>query len=98
MSIIKRLSTPEFDQHQNELRAIYKQWIKDGMNYNQHTWDEFRDLICGATTRKGIPCKQTALYSNGRCKFHGGLSCGPKTKKGKQASTSNLQRWRENRK
>lgn len=37
---------------------------------------------CGATTRKGTPCQCKPLR-NGRCKFHGGMSTGPKTPEGK---------------
>jgi hypothetical protein len=37
---------------------------------------------CGAKTRKGSPCQCKPLR-NGRCKFHGGLSTGPKTPEGK---------------
>ncbi|WP_338026748.1 HGGxSTG domain-containing protein [Comamonas aquatica] len=44
---------------------------------------------CGARTRKGTPCKSKVLYRGGRCKLHGGLSTGPKTKKGKAASRRN---------
>lgn len=44
---------------------------------------------CGAMTRKGTPCKSKVLYRGGRCKLHGGLSTGPKTKKGKAASRRN---------
>jgi hypothetical protein len=40
-------------------------------------------LECGARTRAGTSCKLTALYRNGRCKFHGGLSTGPKTPEGR---------------
>lgn len=32
---------------------------------------------CGAKTRKGTPCQAQAL-ANGRCKYHGGLSTGPR--------------------
>lgn len=35
--------------------------------------------ICGAKTRKGIPCKKSPLQ-NGRCRLHGGKSTGPKNK------------------
>lgn len=42
-----------------------------------------RYLVCGARTRKGTPCKQRNLERNGRCKFHGGLSTGPRTPEGK---------------
>jgi uncharacterized protein YjcR len=33
--------------------------------------------ICGAKTRSGHPCKNAPM-ANGRCKFHGGMSTGPK--------------------
>lgn len=48
-----------------------------------------RGLTCGAKTRGGWPCKQRVLYANGRCKFHGGLSTGPKTEEGKRKSAEN---------
>lgn len=44
---------------------------------------------CGAKTRAGAPCKQKAIYSNGRCKFHGGLATGPTTDAGKEQSRIN---------
>lgn len=34
--------------------------------------------VCGAKTRKGTPCQCKQLFRGGRCKFHGGLSTGPK--------------------
>lgn len=37
---------------------------------------------CGAKTRSGHPCKMLAR-PNGRCRMHGGLSTGPKTKEGR---------------
>lgn len=36
---------------------------------------------CGATNRRGLPCQSPAM-KNGRCRLHGGLSTGPKTKEG----------------
>lgn len=61
--------------------------------------DDLRGLACGATTRRGQPCKRTDLYLNGRCKFHGGLSTGPKSKAGKARSRANLAlRWARDRK
>ena len=44
---------------------------------------------CGAKTRAGTPCQQRAIFENGRCKWHGGLSTGPKTEAGKQQSRIN---------
>lgn len=41
--------------------------------------------LCGAKNRQGNAC--TALgMKNGRCRFHGGKSTGPKTLEGKQRS------------
>jgi len=52
--------------------------------------EELRGLECGATTRKGTPCKQRNIgLANGRCKFHGGDSTGPRTRKGKKRSALN---------
>jgi len=48
--------------------------------------------LCGAKTRAGTPCKQKAVYWNGRCKFHGGLSTGPKTAAGKEQARVNGRR------
>jgi hypothetical protein len=36
---------------------------------------------CGAHTRSGTSCRQPAM-ANGRCRFHGGLSTGPRTAEG----------------
>jgi hypothetical protein len=52
--------------------------------------DELRGLACGAKTRSGSPCKRTDIYLNGRCKFHGGLSTGPKTPAGRARAVANL--------
>ena len=51
--------------------------------------EELRDMICSAKTRAGTPCKRRDLYNSGRCKLHGGLSTGPRTKGGKTRSASN---------
>ena len=44
---------------------------------------------CGARTRAGTPCKLKSIYWNGRCKFHGGLSTGPKSDAGKEQARIN---------
>lgn len=48
---------------------------------------------CGAKTRKGNPCRAKPLPGKTRCKFHGGLSTGPRTSEGK-ASIAEAQRVR----
>lgn len=40
-----------------------------------------RPACCGARTRQGGECGQLAM-ANGRCRFHGGLSTGPRTEDG----------------
>ncbi len=50
---------------------------------------------CGAKTRASTPCKITTIYENGRCKFHGGLSTGPKTEEGKKRSSMNAKKHKE---
>lgn len=51
-------------------------------------------LRCGARTRRGTACKRTDLHPNGRCKYHGGCSTGPRTPEGKARSMANLRlRW-----
>ena len=49
-----------------------------------------KELICEAKTREGTLCISRDLYSNGRCRLHGGLSTGPKTLEGKQRSAANV--------
>lgn len=50
---------------------------------------ELIGMRCGAKNRQGMPCKVSTLFSNGRCKFHGGASTGPKTSRGKRQSANN---------
>ncbi|GLQ45670.1 hypothetical protein GCM10007862_07210 [Dyella lipolytica] len=50
--------------------------------------------LCNARTKSGRPCRALGL-ANGRCKWHGGMSTGPKTAEGKAAVTQN---FRERRK
>jgi len=49
-------------------------------------------LTCGAKNRRGLPCQVKELYENGRCKFHGGLSTGPKTPEGNEWLRPDLRR------
>ncbi|WP_443024836.1 HGGxSTG domain-containing protein [Sphingomonas sp. Leaf37] len=56
--------------------------------------DDLRGLRCGALNRRGDPCKRSDIYRNGRCKYHGGLSTGPKTAEGRGRARVNLGlRW-----
>ena len=74
----------------NEIRAA---WAARGYQYPPPTFatfpDDLRGLTCGAKTLAGTPCKQTGIYENGRCKFHGGLSTGPTSDAGKARAAMN---------
>jgi len=52
-------------------------WLKNGNTPG----DLSKVPRCGARNRKGKPCQCPAMR-NGRCRLHGGLSMGPKTKEG----------------
>jgi hypothetical protein len=61
------------------------------------SWPEFplecRDMVCGGKGRRsGRPCQCKEIYTNGRCKWHGGASTGPKTAEGRARSQGNLRR------
>jgi hypothetical protein len=43
---------------------------------------------CGARTRAGCSCRQPAM-ANGRCRFHGGKSTGPRTEAGRARARTN---------
>lgn len=46
--------------------------------------------LCGAKTRKGLPCVRRVVDGSARCPNHGGLSTGPKTAEGRARCTMNL--------
>ena len=87
-----------FLEHEKECNRIFNAWEMQPSAYPLPNYpppplipvpDEFIGLTCGAKTRAGTPCKLTNLYENGRCKFHGGASTGPKTPEGKRRSAMN---------
>lgn len=58
-----------------------------------------RRVRCEAMTRKGTPCENMSEPGKRRCKFHGGMSTGPKTTEGiariREAQRARWARWRE---
>ncbi|HPD91069.1 MAG TPA: helix-turn-helix transcriptional regulator [Pararhodobacter sp.] len=57
-------------------------------------WHARRRIRCGAKTRKGTPCRCKSEPGKRRCKFHGGLSTGPKTPEGREAiAEAQRRRW-----
>lgn len=58
------------------------------------TYDGTDPRLCNAKTRSGRPCRALALPS-GRCRWHGGMSTGPRTPEGRARSAQNLVKARE---
>ena len=53
---------------------------------------------CGARTRKGDPCLVRVEPGKRRCRFHGGLSTGPRTAEGKaRIAAAQRNRWAKRR-
>lgn len=83
------MSTPELRKKLKSFSKAFDEAIKERKWIFPPFPEECKDMICGAKTRAGTPCKLTGIYGNGRCKFHGGLSTGPKTPEGKKRSSMN---------
>ena len=50
---------------------------------------------CAAMTRRGAICRNKVIPGKRRCKFHGGLSTGPRTEAGRaRIAEAQRQRWR----
>lgn len=72
------------------IAKILREFVKSkGDPMKQTVEESLKKEFCGAKTRAGTPCKRRDLYENGRCRLHGGLSTGPKTKAGKKKSALN---------
>ena len=80
----------------DEKRTLFRQWwagaakahAEDRMVYSCPSY--LRGLTCGANKRGGQTCRSTTLCANGRCKFHGGRSTGPRTPEGRAKALENL--------
>jgi hypothetical protein len=54
--------------------------------------------LCGALTRQRRPCRMRVEPGKRRCRFHGGLSTGPKTQEGKaRIAAAPRRRWNADR-
>ncbi|MFS9769962.1 HGGxSTG domain-containing protein [Enterobacter chuandaensis] len=99
------LSQLEKEEHHDALREAYfsvpprfRLQPAPG-RYEREPWPEhLLGIPCGATTRAGTPCKMTVLYRGGRCKLHGGMSTGAKTKAGRKRQRDGYRVWQERQK
>ena len=79
--------------------ADRKKITQDRLTAREKAAQARQRVPCRAMTRKGEPCSMLSVPGRRRCKFHGGLSTGPKTAEG-QARIAEAQRrrwaaWRE---
>jgi hypothetical protein len=89
-----------FRAYHEESTRIFKAWADAGYPRPYPKSPELpADLVglqCGAKTKRaGTPCKLNSIYLNGRCKYHGGMSTGPKTDLGKKKSSQNAKKARK---
>ncbi|MEO6422002.1 MAG: HGGxSTG domain-containing protein [Candidatus Nitrotoga sp.] len=81
-------------EHFEEIDRLRENYESDDTDYRWRVYpvipEDLRSITCGARSKRtGHPCKNVSLYRNGRCKFHGGLSTGPKSKAGKRKAAKN---------
>ena len=83
------MSTPELRKILKDFCKAFNKAVENKTKYPPFP-EECVGMSCGAKTRAGTPCKLKSIYlNNGRCKFHGGLSTGPRTPEGKKRSAMN---------
>ena len=73
--------------------------VREGIELQRWLWKRAyameRDnrVVCGARRRgDGQPCQALSVPGKRRCKWHGGMSTGPRTAQGKATVTANLPR------
>jgi hypothetical protein len=80
----------------DEKRILFRKWTERANeaetagHYVPRFPPYLRGLTCGAIKKNGKPCRMTTLGANGRCKFHGGASTGPRTPEGRARALENL--------
>lgn len=82
-------------------RVLFREWWERASDAEQRgNWvprypSYLRGLTCGAIKRDGKACASTTLCANGRCKFHGGASTGPRSPEGRARALENLKLGRQ---
>lgn len=80
----------------DDKRHVFRQWWAEASaaqavgRYVRSCPRYLRGLTCGARKRDGTLCRSTTLCANGRCKFHGGASTGPRSPEGRKRALENL--------
>lgn len=79
------------------LRCAYnecKQMSEVGLDYQGNDLPWIERPICAARTRAGTPCLNRVVGGKRRCRLHGGLSTGARTKEGiERIRAAQRKRW-----
>ena len=82
-------------RHRTRIRGNYATITRAWDGVLGETSASPRNRACGARTRKGAPCRAKPIPGKARCKFHGGLSTGPRTPEGRaRVAEAQRRRWR----
>lgn len=73
-------------------------WSEDHFRHRKLLWDWATCVLkrqrCGAARRRdGKPCRALNVPGSRRCRWHGGLSTGPRTEKGRAKALANLKQY-----
>ncbi len=71
-----------------------REMCRDGLSQRADQIMKYRRTYCGARKKTGEQCQGLAEPGRNRCRFHGGLSDGPKTIDGKIRSLAKLRQYR----
>jgi hypothetical protein len=80
----------------DDKRQLFREWWAEASaaqsagKYVRSCPRYLRGLTCGTIKKSGDVCRSTTLCANGRCKFHGGRSTGPRTPEGRARALENL--------
>jgi hypothetical protein len=80
----------------DDKRRLFREWwaeasaAQEAGRYVRACPRYLRGLTCGAQKKDGTHCRSTTLCANGRCKYHGGASTGPRSAEGRAKALENL--------
>jgi hypothetical protein len=80
--------------HRCRMGAACREFWALGLRGNRSALPRKERPVCGARNRQGKPCAVRVEPGKRRCRFHGGLSTGPRTAEGRaRIAQSQRRRW-----
>ncbi len=85
---------PQFRDHQQEAMERRVEAELQRLRQAEERRKATERVNCGARTRTGRPCRAKSEPGKQRCRFHGGMSTGPRTDAGRQRiAEAQRRRW-----